>query len=142
MDRQGVFADVWSWLAKSRGHRVLCLVLGLWTVNLFDLVLTLTAHRQGLLHEANPIAAVLLSRGPQAVCLFKFCLVAAGSIILIRYRRHLSAELAAGSLLAVYALVAVQWKWCYELYVLAHTSDATNSELAEMGSWALELPPF
>ncbi|MFH0981222.1 MAG: DUF5658 family protein [Planctomycetota bacterium] len=138
--QQGFLAQAWTWIVEARSHRMLCLLAGLWTINLFDLVLTLIAYRQGLLCEANPVAAFLLARGPTAVCLFKGTLVALGSAILIRYRRRPSAEFSAAGLLIIYALVAVQWKWCYELYELAHTGNVSNAELAGVGAWTTDLP--
>ena len=140
--RQGTLARTWTWIVAARSHRVLCLLAGLWVINVFDLILTRISYREGLLHEANPVAAVVLARGPGAVCFFKCVLVAIGSFILIRYRRRMLAEFTAASLLIIYAVVAVQWKWCYELYELAHTGSITNADLVQAGVWAAKAPPF
>ncbi|MCK4659439.1 MAG: hypothetical protein KAV82_07945 [Phycisphaerae bacterium] len=138
--QQKSFACVCTWIVEARSHRVLCFLAGLWTINIFDLALTLIAYRQGLLHETNPIALTILERGPEAVCLFKCVLVAIGSVILFHYRRRLLAEFTAAGLLLIYTLVAVQWKWCYELYELAHTGGVSNSDLMRVGAWASDLP--
>lgn len=140
--RRNVFARAWNWGVASRSHRVLCFLAGLWIINIFDLVLTLMADRQGLLHEANPLAAFVLARGPGAVCFYKAVLVAGGSAILIRYRRRLLAEFTAASLLVIYAMVAVRWKWCYQLYELTNTNNILNSELTRVGTWTTEVPAF
>ena len=142
VSRQGTLTRTWTWIVEARSHRVLCLLAGLWLINVFDLILTLISYREGLLHEANPVAAVVLARGPGAVCFFKCVLVAIGSFILIRYRRRMLAEFTAASLLIIYAVVAVQWKWCYELYELAHTGSVSNSDLVQVGAWATGAPPF
>ena len=140
--QQTVFVRAWRWVVKARSHRVLCLLAGLWVINLFDLILTLISYQQGLLQEANPVAAFILARGPKAVCFYKAVLVFGGSAILIHYRRRLVAEFTAAALLVVYALVAVQWKWCYELYELMHTNNISSSELTQVGAWANDLPTF
>ncbi len=140
--RRGVMARIWTWISEARAHRVLCLLAGLWVISLFDLALTIISHRGGLLCEANPVAAFMLTRGPAAVFLYKGVLVAIGSAILIRYRRRLLAEFTAAALLIVYVVVAVHWKWCYELYELAHTNHIADSELTQVGSWAQDLPAF
>ncbi|MCP4594529.1 MAG: hypothetical protein GY842_27675 [bacterium] len=140
--RQGWLARILAWAVEARSHRVLCLLAGLWVINVFDLMLTLIAARQGLLHESNPVAAFILTRGPQAVCFYKCVLVAGGSVILIRYRRRLLAEFTAAAMLTVYALVAVRWKWCYELYELANTGGVSSNELQDVGTWASEIPTF
>jgi hypothetical protein len=132
----------WHWIAEARSHRVLCFLVGLWLINLFDLALTLISHRQGLLQEANPVAAFMLTYGADAVCFFKCVLVVVGSAILYHYRRRLVAEFSAATLLVVYALVAVQWKWCYELYELSHTGNVSNAEITGVGTWVTEIPIF
>lgn len=140
--RRGLIARACTWVSEARAHRVLCLLAGLWVISLFDLALTVISHREGLLHEANPVAAFVLARGPTAVFIYKAVLVAIGSTILICYRRRLLAEFTAAALLIVYAVVAVRWKWCYELYELAHTNHIADSELSQVGAWAQDLPAF
>ncbi len=44
------------WVAEARSHRVICLVLGIWLLNGFDLAFTILSHEQGVLHEENPVA--------------------------------------------------------------------------------------
>jgi hypothetical protein len=95
---------------------VLCILTGLWLISAFDLTLTMLAHNNKLLHESNPIAARVLTQGPEALCAYKVVLVTGGTLILVVYRRRLVAELASALMLVVYTLVAVQWKLCYEMY--------------------------
>ncbi len=45
-----------AWATASRSHRVICVLAGLWLINLFDLMLTVLAHTQGVLDESNPVA--------------------------------------------------------------------------------------
>ena len=124
-------------MVQARPHRVLCLLVGLWLVNVFDLLLTVSAHRAGLLHETNPIAAFVLDCGPVAICAFKVGLVVLGSIPLIRCRREALTELAAAGLLLVYVVVAVRWKLCYEIYDFTHSGSMSNIEaLKEGGDWS------
>lgn len=138
--RRGFLARGWDWIVAARSHRVVCLLAGLWLINLFDLILTLLAHRGGMLQEVNPLAEFLLRHGPGAVCLYKVGLVAVGSGILFYYRRRLLAELTASTLLLVYALVAVQWKWCYELYEISQTGGTSNADIARIGAWTVGVP--
>ena len=127
------FARFASWVAAARAHRVICLVLGIWLLNGFDLVFTLLSHRHGLLQEQNPIARLILGTsgaglldgrasllaGASAIVLFKIGLVSIGSYPLLRFRRLRIAELAAYLVLAVYVLLAVRWSTCFELYAAA-----------------------
>jgi hypothetical protein len=136
----GLLVRTWNWVVASRSHRVWCLVAGLWLVNLFDLALTLMAHHAGMLQEVNPVAAFLLSQGPIAVALYKVGLVAFGSGTLIYHRRRLLAELTACTVFLVYGLVAVQWKWCYELYDLSHSGAMTGADLKAVGGWVAGVP--
>jgi len=125
-----------EWLARSRSHRVLCLLFGLWTINAFDLVLTVLSNDFGLLHESNPIAARILPHGTEAIILYKCTLVAIGSYPLVRYRNYPVAELAAASLLIVYSMVAVQWKMCYDFYSITATIDPRVTEVVGAAAWA------
>lgn len=99
-----------------RPQRVVCLLIGLWLINGFDVVLTVAAHRQGLLDETNPIAARLLSHSPTALLLYKLALVTFASTVLLTHRKQFIAEIAATGMLVIYALVAVHWRLCYDLY--------------------------
>jgi hypothetical protein len=117
-----------EWALSARARRVIVLLLGVWILNAFDLGLTVQAQADGVLHEGNPIARALLSWGAGALLAFKATIVLGTSLVLFRYRRRLCAELATAFALVVYALVAVQWKMCYEVYDIAsaHTQDAAD----------------
>jgi len=129
-------------LLGSRARRVVCLLAGLWVINLFDLMLTTLAHMQGVLDEANPIARTLLPMGPQALACFKLVLVGASSAVLICYRCRLIAEVSAAVMLLVYIGVAVRWRVCYELYNLTATGAITSAEINEFESWISRIPLF
>lgn len=129
-----------DWLVDARSHRVLCMLAGLWLINLFDLVLTILAHSQGMLSESNPIARSLLPLGPQVLAAFKFVLVGGASAVLIINRRKLISELSSALMLLIYAGVAVRWKLCYELYNISTSANVTNEELDHLNSWAGNLP--
>lgn len=120
---------IYQWLAASRAHRVLCLLFGVWLINAFDTALTVTAHSDGLLEESNPIAARLLLHSPTAVVIYKLALVGFSSVVLVIYRRRLLAELAAGGMLFIYTVVAIQWRLCYEVYALTRCSDFSERAL-------------
>jgi hypothetical protein len=105
-------------LADARPARVLLLIGALWLVNLFDVNLTILAHQQGLLEEANPLALRVLSLGPAALVIYKIGLVAIGTGMLWLVRRHRLAEVAAWGMLATYVFVAIHWGECYEMYVM------------------------
>ncbi len=117
-----------DWFTAARSHRVICLVMGLWVFSIFDVALTMLAHEQGMLDESNPIARRLLN-SPPAIMLYKLSLVTFASTIILSNRRRLVAELAAGGVLAVYTIVAIQWRLCYELYVLTHIGDIRSQEI-------------
>ncbi len=112
-----------AWVAGSRAHRVICLVMGIWLLNGFDLVFTLLSHRHGLLQEQNPVARLILGSGTSSIVLFKIGLVLIGSYPLLRFRRLRLAELAAYLVLAAYVLLAIHWSTCFELYSFALPGD-------------------
>ncbi len=140
LDRRGWYRRAAEWATRSRGHRVICMMSGLWLINVFDLVLTLLAYEQGLLDEQNPIARHLLPMGVPVVVTFKVGLVLTGSIIFIRYRHHRLSELTAALMLIIYACVAVRWHLCYELYNLSSGLPVTNSEIEQIETWSAVLP--
>lgn len=118
------FTRLSDWVAQSRAHRVICLVMGIWMLNIFDLTLTLMSHEQGLLHEGNPLARHLLQSGTLAIVLFKIGLVAIGSYPLLRFRRARITELGSYVILFAYAYLAIHWSMCYEQYdILASTAS-------------------
>ncbi len=121
-----------DWVANARSHRVICLVAGIWLLNAFDLMLTVLAHEQGLLQEENPIARHLLRMGVPSIVLFKIGLVLIGSYPPLRFRRARITELGTLVILVAYALLAVHWSDCYELYTLAATNDIQIAEIVEI----------
>lgn len=122
------------WMAAARAHRVICLVLGIWLLNGFDLAFTVLSHEQGVLHEDNPVARQLLQNGPASIILFKVGLVLIGSYPLLRFRTVRIAELAATLILISYVLLAIRWSVCYDFYATTvhHTVDL--AEIANMNS--------
>lgn len=110
-----------DWAVRARSHRVICLVAGIWMLNGFDLILTILAQEQGLLQEENPFGRYMLRYGTASVVLFKVGLVLIGSYPLLRFRTARITELAAVFILVTYAMLAVHWSHCYELYALAAT---------------------
>jgi len=105
-----------TFLGNLRARRTGLLILAIWIMNSFDLMLTLIAHQQGLLVEANPIAHAILPYGPLALTLFKIGLVAFGTCVLIHQRRRILAECMAWLVVAVYVAVSFRWMVCYQLY--------------------------
>ena len=118
-------ASFLEWVAASRAHRVIVLVLAIWLLNAFDLTLTIMSHKHGLLDEQNPVAREMLKAGVLPIMLYKVGMVLMGSYPLLRFRRHRICELGALVVLAAYALLAVRWSTCYELYSLT-ASDSLN----------------
>src|SRR5262245_20433184 len=64
-----------QWVVGNRADRVCVLLLGVWLMNGFDLMLTILADEQGVLHESNPIAAQVVEHGPLAITGFKLALL-------------------------------------------------------------------
>lgn len=127
-------ARTWSvrfcgWVAESRSHRVVCLVLGIWLLNAFDLTLTILAHSQGVLDEENPLARMLLGMGTPSIVLFKIGLVLIGTYPLLRFRSIRITEMGTLVILFAYALLAIHWQECYELYTLTMSSDLHMAEI-------------
>jgi len=108
-----------DWAVRARSHRVICLIAGIWMLNAFDLILTILAQEQGLLQEQNPFGRYMLGYGTASVVLFKVGLVLVGSYPLLRFRTARITELATFFILVAYAMLAVHWSQCYELYALA-----------------------
>jgi len=117
------------WFSDARSHRVICLVLGVWLLNGFDLALTILAHNQGMLAEENPVARHLLADGPSSLILFKIGLVLIGSYPLLRFRCARITELATLVILVAYAFLAVHWSECYELYTLTASGHINMAEM-------------
>lgn len=107
-----------DWVAGARSHRVICIVLGIWLLNAFDLMFTILSHQQGLLDEGNPLARQFLQYGTPSVVLFKIGLVLIGSYPLLRFRRMRVAELGAFTILVAYALLSFHWSFCFDQYAI------------------------
>jgi hypothetical protein len=125
---QSAFLRFFDWVAASRAHRVICLIIGIWLINAFDLVLTLLSARDGLLVELNPVARHMLTQGSWPLVLYKIGLVLIGTYPLLRFRHTRIAELGALTCLALYAMLAVHWNDCYAVFTLTETSDAGWNE--------------
>lgn len=85
-------------------------------LNAFDLALTMMSHYYGFLDEANPVARHFLNGGTAPIVLFKASMVMIGSAPLIHFRRTRLVEMASFVILITYALLAVRWTVCFELY--------------------------
>ncbi len=118
-----------DWLIHSRSQRVAWMLVGLLLINAFDVVLTLSAHTQGLLDEMNPIARAIMGRNPYAILPYKLALVLYPSMVLYTYRDRLVSEVAAAGVLLVYVFVALRWRVCYELYTMAASGGGTEAEI-------------
>jgi hypothetical protein len=103
-------------------------VMGIWLLNGFDLAFTILSHDQGMLHEENPFARHMLAYGTASIILFKIGLVLIGSYPLLRFRAARITELGSFVILLAYAVLAVHWSECYDLYSI---TAAHNVEMAE-----------
>lgn len=124
-------ARVIEWIVEARSHRVICLVLGIWLLNGFDLAFTIISHDQGMLHEENPLARHMLAFGTASIILYKIGLVLIGSYPLLRFRAARITELGSFAILLAYALLAVHWSECYDLYsfTASHHIEMADSHL-------------
>ncbi len=127
-----------DWVVEARAHRVICLVLGIWLLNGFDLAFTILSHDQRLLHEENPLARYMLGYGTASIVLFKVGLVLVGSYPLLRFRTARITELGSFVILIAYGLLAVHWAECYALYDF---TALHNIELARSGAMGVFFPP-
>lgn len=125
------YSRIGHWLASARSHRILCVLAGIWLLNGFDLILTVLAHNQGLLHEENPVARFLLDQGTFSIVTFKIGLVMIGSYPLLRFRHARITELGSFVILISYALLAVHWSECYKLYAITASSSLHMADLAK-----------
>lgn len=121
-------ARVIEWIVEARSHRVICLVLGIWLLNGFDLAFTILSNEQGMLHEENPLARHMLAYGTASIILFKTGLVLIGSYPLLRFRTARITELGSFVILLSYACLSVHWSECYDLYSF---TASHNIEMAE-----------
>jgi len=123
------------WVAESRAHRVICLVIGIWLLNAFDLALTLMADQHGLLYEENPVARQMLAYGPLSIVLYKAGMVMIGSYPLLKFRKVRITELGAFVVLFAYAILAVHWQECVDLYAMTASDSYSLAEIEMMRSW-------
>lgn len=121
-------------LSQSRAQRVLFLIGVIWLLNAFDLILTVTAYQQGLLQEGNPLARYMLQLGMPSIVLFKIGLVLIGSYPLLRYRNARITELGTFVILIAYAMLAMHWSKCYEIYTLVAGDDYYLAEVLNHGA--------
>ena len=121
------------WMVDARSHRVICCLMGIWLLNGFDLVFAILSHEQGLLHEENPLAAHMLRQGMGSIILYKIGLVLIGSYPLLRFRTARIAELGTFVVLVAYALLAMRWSACFELYVLSSSHTVSIAEVQSIG---------
>ncbi len=119
-------------IAAGRGRRVLYLIVGIWILNAFDLLMTIRAHADGVLDEANPIAQAVLPHGTAAMVIFKLGLVALATYSLIRFRRHRCTEVASALVLVAYLGVACQWQLCYDMYFLVNTNKVAVADFGKI----------
>ncbi len=107
-------------LTDPRPRRMLISMLGVWLMSAFDLLFTLIENGSSHFYELNPIAAVLLQGPPIIVTVYKFSLLAVGTLILLRLRDHSVAELGCWFLLATTTYVAIRW-YCYYEFTTIET---------------------
>ncbi|MEK6799796.1 MAG: DUF5658 family protein [Planctomycetota bacterium] len=128
---QGWYARCSHWIVDARAHRVILLVLGIWLLNAFDLIFTILSHQQGMLDEENPIARWILRLGIPSVVLFKTGLVMIGSYPLLRFRSARVTELGTLVILLAYAMLAVHWSECVELYSVTISHGGHLADIGE-----------
>jgi len=122
-----------EWMVEARSHRVICLVLGIWLLNGFDLAFTILSHDQGMLHEENPLARHMLAYGTLSIILYKTGMVLIGSYPLLRFRAARITELGSFVILLAYAFLAVHWSECYDLYsfTASHSIEMAESRVLD-----------
>ncbi len=123
-------SDLLRWIAEARSHRVICLVLGIWVFNGFDLAFTIISHQQGMLHEENPLARHMLQYGTTSIVLYKIGLVLIGSYPFLRFRRARISELGAYTILIAYAFLAIHWSMCVDWYTITLVNDINLAGIA------------
>ena len=126
-----------AWVAAARSHRVICLILGIWLINAFDLVFTILSHEQGVLVEQNPLARKMLELGVASLVLYKIGLVLIGSYPLVKFRTARITEWGTLVVFLSYATLAFRWSDCYEAYSVALSA---NPHLIELHSEAAYTP--
>jgi len=129
-----------DWIVEARSHRVICVVLGIWLLNAFDLTFTILSHEQGLLHEQNPLARHMLQNGTPSIMLYKIGLVLIGTYPLLKFRKARITEMAALLVFLSYATLAVRWSTCYELYCAAFPDNTNIAVVTDDGEASASQP--
>lgn len=95
-----------------RDVRMVTLVAAIFTLGIFDLLLTLLVHAMGLLDERNPVARAALGRGAASLIIFKTCLTLMGCALLVLARATVFGKVAAIGIFMTYAGLAIWWSEC------------------------------
>ncbi len=93
---------------------MLLTLAAVWVIAVFDLGFTLFERETPEFVELNPVAARVLSGSAQGVMVYKFGLLALGTLILLPLRRHAVAELACWFLFVAQVYLAVRWYAYYD----------------------------
>lgn len=118
---------------RSRGLRVLLLVVATALMGLADLILTLTYVRSVGMAEANPLARWLMQFDSVAlVVAFKLTTMALCAGLILWRRQTRTAEVGAWVCLLVMVLLTARWVWFI---------GAFSSLAQEVGVAALEMDP-
>ena len=128
-------ARLMDWAVEARSHRVILLVMGIWMLNGFDLAFTVIAYQQGMLHEENPLARHMLRNGMPSIVLFKIGLVLIGSYPLLRFRTARITELGSMVILVAYAMLAMHWSECLDLYATTVGHGVNIKDLAQLNGF-------
>ncbi len=80
----------------------------------------------------------MLQYGTASVVLFKIGLVLIGSYPLLRFRRARVTELGTYVILAAYALLALHWSTCYELYAITLPDNINLAAIEALNSASLQ----
>ena len=126
-----------DWIVDARAHRVVCLVLGIWLFNAFDLIFTILSHQQGVLVEQNPFARHMLEQGVLSLVLYKTGMVCIGSYPLLKFRTARITEWGTLVILLTYATLAIRWSDCYEAYNIALSA---NPHMVELTAETIDVP--
>ena len=108
-----------------RARRVLIFLSGIWILSLFDLLMTVRAEADGVLNECNPLATYMLTLGVPALLAFKLVPLLGASFLFVRFRHRCCTEVGVLVALFAYAVVAVQWKLCYQMYEIVIVGNCT-----------------
>jgi hypothetical protein len=92
---------------EKRERLMFWLLLGLWVLNVCDLVLTTQGIQTGHAREANGVMRLLLHEGLVPTLGFKLGVVTIGVVILWRLRRHHVTFTAVAVLTATYGLIVL-----------------------------------